>query len=166
MAGKRHADDRSWFDLEVRGSEFLDTRLRRRFAGTAWARRSRSPVRTGLRLRLRTGFCPMTASANTISWADISMRAPSVWRPPLVAEQVCHRDWRNRIHPVDIRCYAREPTQARDIAPRQDGESPWASGPFRVPYAWDGKKSQALGMTSTAAPSGIPKATVRTNRET
>ncbi|MEM5292422.1 transposase DNA-binding-containing protein, partial [Paraburkholderia sabiae] len=32
MAGKRHADDRSWFDLEVQGSEFQDTRLRRRFA--------------------------------------------------------------------------------------------------------------------------------------
>ncbi|WP_201662913.1 transposase DNA-binding-containing protein, partial [Paraburkholderia sabiae] len=32
MAGKRQADDRSWFDLEVQGSEFQDTRLRRRFA--------------------------------------------------------------------------------------------------------------------------------------
>lgn len=32
MAGKRQADDRSWLDLEVRGSEFQDTRLRRRFA--------------------------------------------------------------------------------------------------------------------------------------
>ncbi|MDR3098655.1 MAG: transposase [Paraburkholderia sp.] len=32
MAGKRKADGRSWFDLEVQGSEFQDTRLRRRFA--------------------------------------------------------------------------------------------------------------------------------------
>jgi hypothetical protein len=32
MAGKRQTDDRSWFDLEVQGSEFQDTRLRRRFA--------------------------------------------------------------------------------------------------------------------------------------
>jgi hypothetical protein len=32
MAGKRRADDRSWMDLEVQGSEFRDTRLRRRFA--------------------------------------------------------------------------------------------------------------------------------------
>ncbi|WP_336602479.1 transposase DNA-binding-containing protein [Paraburkholderia bengalensis] len=32
MAGKRHPDNRSWFDLEVQGSEFQDTRLRRRFA--------------------------------------------------------------------------------------------------------------------------------------
>ncbi|SKD03865.1 IS4/Tn5 family transposase DNA-binding protein [Paraburkholderia hospita] len=32
MAGKRQADDRSWFDLEAQGSEFPDTRLRHRFA--------------------------------------------------------------------------------------------------------------------------------------
>ncbi|WP_176052201.1 hypothetical protein [Paraburkholderia caribensis] len=32
MAGKRQADDRSWFDLEVQGTEFPDTKLRRRFA--------------------------------------------------------------------------------------------------------------------------------------
>ena len=32
MAGRRQADDRSWLDLEVRGSEFQDTRLHRRFA--------------------------------------------------------------------------------------------------------------------------------------
>jgi hypothetical protein len=32
MAGKRQADNQPWLDLEVRGSEFQDTRLRRRFA--------------------------------------------------------------------------------------------------------------------------------------
>lgn len=32
MTRKRQADDRSWLDLEVQGSEFQDTRLRRRFA--------------------------------------------------------------------------------------------------------------------------------------
>lgn len=32
MAGKRRANDRPWMDLEVLGSEFRDTRLRRRFA--------------------------------------------------------------------------------------------------------------------------------------
>ncbi|WP_429557448.1 IS4/Tn5 family transposase DNA-binding protein [Paraburkholderia youngii] len=39
MTGKRRADDRSWLDLEVQGSEFQDTRLRRRFAillGKLW----------------------------------------------------------------------------------------------------------------------------------
>jgi hypothetical protein len=32
MACKRRADDRSWMDIGVQGSEFRDTRLRRRFA--------------------------------------------------------------------------------------------------------------------------------------
>jgi hypothetical protein len=32
MAGKRRADDRSWLDREVQGSEFQHTRSRRRFA--------------------------------------------------------------------------------------------------------------------------------------
>ncbi len=30
--GKQRADDRSWIDLEVQGSEFQDTQLHRRFA--------------------------------------------------------------------------------------------------------------------------------------
>jgi hypothetical protein len=32
MAGKRQADDRSLFDLDVQGSEFRGTKLRHRFA--------------------------------------------------------------------------------------------------------------------------------------
>lgn len=32
MGSKRQADDQSWFDQEVRESNFQDTRLRRRFA--------------------------------------------------------------------------------------------------------------------------------------
>jgi len=32
MGSKRQADDQSWFDLEVRASNFQDTRLHRRFA--------------------------------------------------------------------------------------------------------------------------------------
>ncbi|CAB3774921.1 IS4/Tn5 family transposase DNA-binding protein [Paraburkholderia humisilvae] len=32
MGGKQRKEERAWFDLEVQGSDFQDTRLRRRFA--------------------------------------------------------------------------------------------------------------------------------------